>query len=57
MSEIVYDNSSATIAVLLFAALIDTPFVDFDRPRRGLIEVSQKSMLDLQTSMHESMPR
>lgn len=47
-----YRCSSTTTAVLI--ALVILLIVDLDRPRRGLIEVSQKSMIDLKQTLARS---
>ncbi len=47
-----YRFSSTTTAVLI--ALVILLIVDLDRPRRGLIEVSQKSMIDLKQTLARS---
>jgi hypothetical protein len=43
--------SFATYLLVLLITCLVFIIIDLDRPRRGLIEISQKSMLDLQTSL------
>jgi hypothetical protein len=43
------------ISVILIASVI-LLIMDLDRPRRGLIKVSQQSMVDLQTSLKRISP-
>ena len=49
--------SLSTHVLYLLIVLMVFLIIDLDRPRRGLIEVSQQSMLDLQTSISESISR
>ena len=41
----------ATVSMSLLIVLVIFIIIDLDRPRRGLIEVSQESMLDLASSV------
>ena len=41
--------SHVMVALIVILAFI---IVDLDRPRRGLVQVSQKSLIDLQTTIH-----
>jgi len=41
---------------LLIAGVI-TILVDLDSPRRGLVGISQQSLIDLETSLKSSAPR
>lgn len=41
----------ATVAMSLLIVLVIFIIIDLDRPRRGLIEVNQESMLDLASSV------
>lgn len=47
-------RSTAIFALLI--ALVLTVILDLDRPRRGLVRVSQESMLRLQASLAQSAP-
>lgn len=49
--------SLATQVLYALIVLMVFLIIDLDRPRRGLIEVSQQSMLDLQASIRESIAR
>jgi len=44
------------VLVSLLITLIVFIIVDLDRPRRGLIQINQEAMLDLQDSLHISSP-
>jgi hypothetical protein len=44
----------AIIPLALAFAALATVVVDLDRPRKGLITVSQQAMVNLQTSMNRS---
>jgi hypothetical protein len=46
---------STTMLVVLLVLVI-TGIMDLDRPRRGLIRVSQASMIRLQSSLHQDVP-
>lgn len=46
--------STSMLVVLL--VLVITGIMDLDRPRRGLIKVSQASMIRLQSSLHNDVP-
>lgn len=47
-------HRTSLVAYIMIALIVVLVFIiiDLDRPRRGLIEVSQKSLLDLQTAIH-----
>lgn len=45
---------SRTFGIALLLSLVILVIIDLDRPRRGLIEVSQKSMVDLRASLKSS---
>ncbi len=49
--------SLATHVLYFLIVLMVFLIIDLDRPRRGLIEVSQQSMVDLQVSLRQSIPR
>lgn len=49
--------SFATHVLYLLIVLMVFLIIDLDRPRRGLIEVSQQGMLDLQATVRETLPR
>ena len=44
----------ATYIMVALIVLLVFTIIDLDRPRRGLIEVSQKSLIDLQTAINAS---
>jgi len=46
-----YRNIAATATVCLLISLVILTIMDLDRPRRGLITISQKPMLELRDSM------
>jgi hypothetical protein len=46
----------STALVSLLLVIVMTVIIDLDRPRRGLIKVSQESMLSLQESLRQPMP-
>ncbi len=46
-------TSFATYILIVLIVMLVFIIIDLDRPRRGLIEVSQQNMLDLQASMVE----
>jgi hypothetical protein len=46
--------SKVTYLMVLLIALLVYAILDLDHPRQGLIQVSQKPLLDLQTSLHKS---
>ncbi len=45
---------SRTFGIAMLLSLVILVIIDLDRPRRGLIEVSQQSMLDLRESLKSS---
>jgi hypothetical protein len=45
---------TTTVAILIAAVIY--LIIDLDRPRRGLIKVSQQSMIDLKESIHRGYP-
>lgn len=45
---------TTTVAILIVAVIY--LIIDLDRPRRGLIKVSQQSMIDIQESMQKNYP-
>jgi hypothetical protein len=45
-------SAFATYSLVLLIVLLVFVIIDLDRPRRGFIEVSQKSLLELQTVMN-----
>lgn len=47
----------ATVAMSVLIVLVIFIIIDLDRPRRGLIQVNQDSMLDLGASVHEAAAR
>ena len=51
-------HRTAFVTYIMIALIVVLVFVilDLDRPRRGLIQVSQKSLLDLQASMRTQAP-
>ena len=46
----------AALTLLVLITLIVWVLIDLDRPRRGLILISQQSMIDLQESLHRDKP-
>jgi hypothetical protein len=46
--------SFATYILVVLISLLIFLVIDLDRPRRGLIEVPQKSLVDLQTTVNTS---
>jgi hypothetical protein len=50
-------TSLATYLLVALIVLLVFVIIDLDRPRRGLIEVSQQSLLDLQSSVAATRPQ
>ena len=46
----------STTLMSLLIVLVITEIIDLDRPRRGLIRVSQASMIRLQESLNQDVP-
>jgi len=46
-----YRNLSTTTAICLLISLVIMVILDLDRPRRGLIEISQAPMLELRETI------
>jgi hypothetical protein len=47
-------NFGPTVATAILVAIVIVVIMDLDRPRRGLITVSQQSMMDLRDSLNRS---
>jgi hypothetical protein len=53
---LLYANVFGALTLIVLIVVIIWVIIDLDRPRRGLILVSQQSMISLQESLNKDIP-